>query len=385
MKWRVVSSVLAVGLLLLRAAGGCPFCSPVSTTFSENLADMDAVVIARLEKLPDPDKAPGGSAASVVAEATFSILEVLKGREVLGDQRVIKAAPFGNFRPGDTFLLAAINVPIRTWSTPLLLNDRQRRYVGTIMGLPKDSTQRLVFFQEHLEDPDTMLAGDAFDEFARAAYADLKVIGPRMNRDRLVQWIQSPNVSVDHRRLYLTMLGVCGDRRDIPMLQQLLEDKDRRATSGLDALIASYLTLRGPDGLPTIEQMFLKGARAREPESFADVVATVAALRFHGGENDIISRQRIIQSFHLLLDSPNLAELVIPDLARWKDWSPLERLVSLFKAAVAEDATRLSIVNYARACPRPEAAQVLQQLADIDSEIVARSKLLFPRISPVDE
>ena len=32
-----------------------------------------------------------------------------------------------------------------------------------------------------------------------------------------------------------------------------------------------------------------------------------------------------------MLDRPQLADLVIPDLARWEDWSVMDRLVELFK------------------------------------------------------
>jgi len=31
-----------------------------------------------------------------------------------------------------------------------------------------------------------------------------------MQHDKLLAWIENPDVSPSHRRLYLTMLGVCG-------------------------------------------------------------------------------------------------------------------------------------------------------------------------------
>ena len=34
----------------------------------------------------------------------------------------------------------------------------------------------------------------------------------------------------------------------------------------------------------------------------------------------------------LLLDNPDFADQVIPDLARWEDWSVMDRLVEMFKA-----------------------------------------------------
>ncbi len=37
-----------------------------------------------------------------------------------------------------------------------------------------------------------------------------------------------------------------------------------------------------------------------------------------------------MQSARLLLDSPDFADQVIPDLARWEDWSVLDRLVEMY-------------------------------------------------------
>ena len=54
------SATGVVGVLLAGAiapawyALGCPFCTSVAQTFSEEFATMDAVVIAQLEQLPEP-------------------------------------------------------------------------------------------------------------------------------------------------------------------------------------------------------------------------------------------------------------------------------------------------------------------------------------------
>ena len=45
-----------------------------------------------------------------------------------------------------------------------------------------------------------------------------------------------------------------------------------------------------------------------------------------------------------MLDRPELADLVIPDLARWKDWASMDRLVQMFKDA-GEKASRLYELN----------------------------------------
>jgi hypothetical protein len=78
-----------------------------------------------------------------------------------------------------------------------------------------------------------------------------------------------------------------------------------------------------------------------------------------------------------LLEEPKLADLVIADLARWQDWSAVDRLVTLFKEAQADNIfVREPIVNYLRACPLPEAAAAITELEAIDPEAVRRAATL---------
>jgi hypothetical protein len=82
-----------------------------------------------------------------------------------------------------------------------------------------------------------------------------------------------------------------------------------------------------------------------------------------------------------------MADLVIPDFARWKDWSQLERLVEMFKTADANananaknTYVRMPIINFVRACPLPAAQRALEQFQKIDPEAVKRSMTFFPTI-----
>src|SRR5205807_2474221 len=116
------------------------------------------------------------------------------------------------------------------------------------------------------------------------------------------------------RRLYLTMLGVCGDKSDISLFEDMLKANDGRPKAALDALIAAYLTLKGPEGMPLIEDLFLK-----KDSEYVDTYAAIMALRFHGQEEKIIPRARLLEALHYMLDRPKLADTVVNDFARWED------------------------------------------------------------------
>lgn len=365
-------ALAALCALTATQAGACPFCSTVSQTFTEEIRSMDIVVIAELVALPvkagDEDK-------QEVPKAKFKVRQVIKGKALAEVGQIVETVFFGEAKPGATFLVMGVDPPKIAWSTPLPLSERAIKYVPRLLELPADGPTRLVFFQQYLEDADEMLARDAYDEFAKAPYADVQSLKAKMDHDKLVAWIQDVDVPASRRRLYLTMLGVCGNSSDVAMLESLLRSDDRKKKAGLDAMIGCYLTLKGADGMPLVEELFLKNAQAE----YADTYAAIMALRFHGSETDVIPRERILQGLRHMLARPQLADLVIPDLARWEDWSVMDQLVQLFKDA--DDKTswvRVPVINYLRACPEPLAKKHIAMLEKIDPTAVKRANTFFP-------
>jgi len=367
---------MLVGLVLLaRSASACPFCSAVSMTFSEEIASSDAAVIAKLVKAPDKPKEDAGAFSGDTGKATFEVVDVLKGAKFLEVKRTFEAVYFGDNPPGTMFLIMGVEPPAINWSTPIAISERARKYLAAAIKLPKEGADRLAFFQDYLQDREDILTRDAYAEFAKAPYGAVKELGPRMQRDKLIAWIRDvEKVPASQRRLYLTMLGVCGKLEDVAVLEEMIKSNDRQTKSGLDALIAAYLTLKGPDGVALIEDLFLKDKDAE----YTDTYAAIMALRFHGQEEKTIPRERLLAALRYMLDRPQLADLIIPDLARWEDWSAMDRLVDLFKNADDESSwVRVPVINYLQACPLPEAKKRIEELAKIDPEVVKRANTLF--------
>jgi hypothetical protein len=237
-----------------------------------------------------------------------------------------------------------------------------------------------------------------------------------MQHDRIVKWVADPEVNPSRRRLYLTMLGVCGTKADVPLLEGMIvsdfdamkpalvgmvgtgismggpigmpvlieavQQDERRKKLGLDALVACYLILRGPDGLDLVENRFLKNPHAE----YTHVYSTIMALRFHGDENTgVVPRERLLGAMRLLLDNPDFADQVVLDLSRWEDWSVLERLVDMFKKSDAKGYIRQPVVSYLTvASEQPgdvgvRAKAGLAELEKLDPETVktARSLMAF--------
>ena len=358
--WNTGSSASAA------TASVCPFCTAVALTFSEQMDDHDIAVVAKLVTVPkritDPEEDfPKGE---------LEIVQVLKGDKFVKNGMKFKTQLVGYYEAGQKFLVMGKDPPKVAWTTPMKSTDRVFDYLSKIQALPESGAERSVFFQDFFEDKESVLAFDAFDEFARAPYEDLIAMKDQMHREKLVGWIKNKKTLINRRRLYFTMLGVCGTKDEIPMLEELIKSDSRKKRAGLDALIACYLNLKGEDGVDLVEATFIADQKA----DYVDTLAAVTALRFHGTEVEIISKKRIVKAVQQLLERPKYADMVIPDLARWEDWSSMDRLVKMFKEADPESNwIRVPVITYLRACPKPEAAAYIEQLEKIDPEAVERA------------
>lgn len=352
----------------------CPFCSAVSQTFSEEIATMDVVAIAELQEAGEISKLSTSDPQAEVPKSTFVITDVIKGDQFIEQADTFQTIYFGEAKKNRSFLAMATDAPNLMWSTPLILTERAREYLGKLGTLP-EGHERLAFFQDYLEDEDEMLARDAYDEFAKAPYADVISLKPKMDREKLVAFVKDRDVPSNRRRLYFTMLGVCGTKTEANLLEGFMESDDRKAKAGLDSMLACYMILKGEQGLDRVDELFLKNKAAE----YADTYAAIMAIRFHGSEIDVIPRTRLVKSLRHMLDRPELADLVIPDLARWEDWDVMPRLVDLFIAADENSSwVRVPVINYLRACPRPTAAERIEDLKKVDADAVKRAMTFFP-------
>jgi hypothetical protein len=292
----------------------------------------------------------------------------------------------------------------------LPLSERGVQYVKKLGSISEKGPDRLAFFMQYFEDDDLLLAQDAYDEFARAPYSEVIDLSDRMDREQLMQWIDAPEVGPTRRRLYLTMLGICGQPEDVvkleamlkvdfkrikpalqamvsvmelngsdlgaPVATELVRADVRRRQQCLDALIAAYLKLKGPAGLPLIEERFLANPDAQ----YTHVYATIMALRFHGEETDVLPRERLLEAMRLVLENPEISDQVIPDLARWEDWSILDRLVTMFNESEQDAWIRQPVISYLlTAAEQPgdvgqQSTAALAELEELDPEGVKRAR-----------
>lgn len=409
-------AALCAWFAAVSAVEACPFCSATSQTLSEELASAKVAVIARLSQAASPSET--GAADPTTGLAKFEVVEILRGAVKFPDLKELEVVYFGENEADKLFLINGIDSGLpptdasqaADWTTPLPLSARGVEYVKQLATLPQQGTERLAFFLQYFEDADPLLAQDAYDEFARIPYGEVVELSPRLDREQLLHWIEDPEIGPTRRRLYLTMLGMCGQDEDVDTLESMLkydfqqmkpalgalvsvmglhgsalgaslaaeiaQADVRRQQQCLDALIAAYLKLKGPEGLSLIEEKFLTNPDAE----YTQVYATIMALRFHGEETDILPREQLLHAMRLALDNPEISDQVIPDLARWEDWSILDRLVTMFKESEEDAWIRQPVISYVlTAADQPgdvgqRASAALAEIEALDPEGVKRAR-----------
>ena len=372
-----VAAVLALASSLPAAARACPGCTPSGATLCDELAAMDAAVVARLVAGP----AEGGNAADV-QPSRFEIVRVLKGERLVRVGEKLEVLHLGGGRPGDQFLILGIARPQMLWSLPRPCSDRMADYLTKLQKLPEQGVERFRFVLGYLEDPDSDLARDAYDEFAKAPYAEVRALRDDLRRDEIVERLNDESVPATRRRLYFVMLGIVGGDKDVPLLEEMMRSADRERRRGLDMIIFCYLSIRGEQGLATIEKLFL----ANQDCDYSDTYAAIMALRMHAAEKVTLQPQQVVGPLRAVLSRPQLADLVIPDLARWEDWTALDKVFELFKSADEKLSwVRVPVVNYLRACPLPRAKELIAECEKIDPQAVKRAYLFFPSVVPPAE
>ncbi|WP_397571457.1 hypothetical protein [Schlesneria sp. T3-172] len=339
LKCSTVLALAAAIFMLSDLAMSCPFCAAPSLTLSEQVAQADAVVLA---------KWTGGRPANL-SDAGTTELEVI---EVVHQAEGGKLAPgspislirYRTAKPGDQFMLFGTKVDSAIeWGSPLEVSKVAYEYMRNSPKPTVAAGERLKYFLKYLESEDKMIGDDAFGEFANAAYADVAKLSDEFPREKLRKWLTSKDVSPGRLGLYGMMLGLCGNDEDVKLMQSRILEPTDDFRLGIDGIMGGYLLLTGEKGLDLIEKEKLINMSA----PFSETYAAIQAIRFMWQYGDgKISIERLRQATRLLLDRPELADLVIADLSRMKDWSVQDKLMVIYDDETSFPSVKRAIVRY---------------------------------------
>jgi hypothetical protein len=313
---------LVAGLVAPVGVRACPFCAAPSMTLTEQLAKADAALLVELKSSREgTDSEPG--------KTTFKVVDVIRdSTSGFKKDGAVDIPRFRSGKSGDLALLMGTKIDTLEWSDPLPVTKEIYDYVAAAPSFDADPRDRLVYFLKFLEHADPTIANDAYAEFANAPYKDITRVVDKMPKEQIRGWVMNAETSPTRLGLYGLMLGLCGDEKDAQLMEQRVVNKgDDEFRLGIDGVMGGYLLLKGAAGLDVVD----KAKFLDKKVPFSETYAALQALRFmwQYGE-DRIPKERLRASMRLLLDRPELSDIVIADLARWKDWSVQERLRGMY-------------------------------------------------------
>lgn len=378
---------LALGFLQSQPAQGCPFCEAPTLTLSEQLAQSDALVLVEWVRGVEPTESQAGS-------TQFRVKEVAKGESVkVGDR--ITVPRYRAAKPGTTFMLLGSRAAELEWGSPIEVSQAAFDYVKASPPVDVPARERLTYYLKYFESPDSFIANDAYAEFAKAPYQDIKPLADALPSEKLRKWIVDPNTPATRLGLYGLLLGLSGTAEDAQVMKAKITEVDGEDFRlGIDGVMSGYLLITGDKGLKVIEDTklapeYLRDAEGepvldekgqKRPVPFSETYAAMQSLRFMWTYGDgRIPAARLRQSMRILLDRPELADLVIADLARWKDWGVQDRLMDMYGAEEFDiPSIKRAIVRYMHYCAKdlPEDVSSGDASAELPPHVVeARSNL----------
>lgn len=387
----------AVGLTSVNCLVACPFCDAPQLTMAEMIDQSDHLLLGEWIQGTRPTSESAGS-------VEFRIVEVGRSQDdLLQVDQTITLPFYVSGEAGEQFALMGPGTDFLNWQPPELVSEGAWEYIRSCPipeKEPERRSERLAWFLQYLEHPEVIVANDAYGEFASAPYKTIRPLKDQMPREKIIEWVKNPETPVTRIALYGMMLGMCGTEEDAAVLEKKIMTVDSDFRLGLEGIMSGYVMLTGEAGLQKLEdakilqENYIDADGQEQKLPFSETYATVNTLRFlKKYEPDCIPVERLSSAMYLLLERPELSDLIIADLARWKDWSMQDRLMEMFDEEPYQiPSIKRAIVRYMLACEKagkkdPEqfaedaatAAENLQILEEKDARIFRDAKRFFIR------
>ena len=386
------STYLTLFLLtsLTSISSACPFCGPVETPLSYSIARSS-------------DLAIGESLTEAVANRqgqrrqSFSLLSRIRltssGKKTLSIEPpvpTVEAAVETSF--SGTALL--FNLPAVGWTA----RAADEMLLGYVLQAPLfkqkifKKKNRLEWFAQWLDHPNSAISTDAYAEFALAPFQEVRDSAHAFSPEGVIDHLNDLSLQPQRRGFYGIVAGVLahGSSKEDQsactkaLLRAITEQQSNDFQVGLDGIIAGLFIALGERALPILERQGL----FEDEASPVNQRHLLQALRFCWEyPSDTIPRTEVTVITRRVLTVPHLTREVIVDLSRYQDWNSRNQIVATWDTLGADDPLiRPAIVGYLLACPTEKSASLLAQLRDKNMELFDKARqaaaIPFPAAAP---
>src|SRR5262245_19740663 len=196
-----LAAILAALVAATGIASACPLCNPTGTSFANEVAQADLILYGTLSNPKgDPDAFNKGS-TDLAIDVVIKSHDMVKGKKAITIPRYVPPTA------KDVKYLIFFNVvdgkldPYRGEEVPA--DSNLPKYLqGAIDVRQKDVPTRLRYFFDYLEDKDTVISSDAYNEFAVADYKEVRELSEKLPPETLIKWIKDPNTRGSRFGLY---------------------------------------------------------------------------------------------------------------------------------------------------------------------------------------
>jgi hypothetical protein len=368
-----LAAALALAVLVVPAAA-CPFCSMQGQTLTGEVSQASMVLYGKLTN--GKEKADGEGTTDLKIEVVVKDHDILKGRKSITLDRYLdtNAADKYHYLIFCDVFKDKID-PYRGIAVDPK-SDMPKYLKGALDLKDAKVPQRLKFFFDYLDNPDIEISNDAFKEFANADYADIRDMAKNLPADKVAGWLKDPKTPGFRLGSYASILGHCGKPEHAKLLRDLLEDPEKRVTSGVDGILAGYIMLQPKDGW-----VYVRGVLKDPKKEFALRYAALRALRFFWDyRTDLVAKKEIAEAAATLLDQSDIADLAVEDLRKWGCWDMTDRVLGLRdkKDVFSIPIVKRSVLRFALSAKDNAAAKkYVEDLRKADPESVASAEELL--------
>lgn len=357
-----------LALFLAAPASACPFCAMAGQTLTGDVNQASMVVFGTLKNAKLDNNTGLGT-------TELHIESVIKKHEILGDQKMIvlqKYVPSDDKKPAKFLVFCDVfkgkidpyrGVPIKDGSDMVLY------LTGLLSIKDKDVQGRLRFAFNYLDNADLEISNDAYKEFGNADYKDYRDMAKEFPADKIAKWLDDPNTPAFRFGTYGSLLGHCGQAKHADLLRKMLDDPQKRVTSGVDGMLAGYIMLKPKEGWD-----YLLSIVKNPKKDFLFRYAALRTVRFYWDlRPDVLPKADLQSGVEVLLDQSDIADLAIEDLRKWKTWDALDKILALSgKESHDVPIIRRAILRFALSCQnsQPKAADYVKAMRKKDSEWV---------------
>ncbi len=365
------------GILLMTAtASACPFCSMQGQTLTQELGQASMVLVGRLTNA-QPSKN-----GSDLGDGTTDLIvtEVIKSNPILA-----------KFKGQPVSLARYVPVLEKDSKTQyLIFCDVYKEKIDPYRGMPipeksdivkylqgalklKDAKvgEKLRFFFDYLDNPDTEIANDAYKEFGNADYKEYSEMARSLPDEKVSAWLDLDKSKTPAFRvgLYGSLLGHCSKNpsKHAKQLRAMIEDSEKRNLSGIDGVMAGYVMLEPRGGWE-----FILGIIKNPDEPFSLRYAALRAVRFFMDlRPDVVEKKQLLVAMGHFLQQQDVADLAIEDLRKWKCWDMTDQILALRKKESHDvGIIRRAILRFALSDPNPAAKKYVAEQRKADAELV---------------